>query len=179
VTDPLPRKANGVVLRRLEISDLPVFQAYRSDPLVARYQGWAARSDAKASAFLAEMNAATLLQPGKWSQIGIADPDGLGLMGDIGLFLSGDGREAEIGFTLRRESQGRGTGAAAVSEAINLVFEQTNADRVLGIVDARNLPSIRLLQRVGMRMTGSRGAIFREEPCIEHIYAVARQRREK
>lgn len=172
--DPLPRFADGVVLRRLALSDLPVFQAYRNDPLLAKYQGWTAKSDTEASAFLNEMSAATLLQPGEWSQIGIADPDGLGLMGDIGLLLAHDGLEVEIGFTLRGESQGRGIAAAAVREAINLVFEQTNADRVLGITDARNLQSIRLLQRVGMQITGSRVAIFREEPCVEHIYAILR-----
>jgi RimJ/RimL family protein N-acetyltransferase len=175
--DPLPRIANDVVLRRLAVSDLPLFQAYRNDPLIARYQDWWPKSDEEASAFLTRMNATPLLQPGKWSQIGIADPDGLGLIGDIGLFLAGEGHEAEIGFALRRESQGRGMGAAAVREAIDLVFEQTNAGRVLGIADARNLPSIRLLQRVGMHMTESRDAILREEPCVEHIYAISRQRR--
>lgn len=66
-------------------------------------------------------------------------------------------------------------GAAAVREAIDLVFEQTNADRVLGISDARNGPSLRLLQRVGMHMIESRGAICREQPCIEHVYAISRQ----
>lgn len=173
--DPLPRFANGAVLRRLAASDLPVFQEYRHDSLLAQYQDWSATSDAEASTFLTKMSAVELLQPGMWSQIGIADPDSLGLIGDIGLFLAGDGQNAEIGFTLRRQSQGRGIGTMAVREAINLVFEQTNANRVLGITDARNVRSIRLLQRVGMHMTESRDAIFREQPCIEHIYAISRQ----
>jgi RimJ/RimL family protein N-acetyltransferase len=173
--EPLPRFADDVMLRRLAVSDLPAFQAYRSDPLLARYQGWAPKSDAEAGAFLAEMSAATLLQPGMWSQIGIAEPDGLALIGDIGLFLACDGHEAEIGFTLRRQSQGRGIGAAAVREAINLVFEETDADRVVGITDARNLQSIRLLQRVGMHMIESRDAHFRGQPCVEHVYAILRQ----
>ena len=121
------------------------------------------------------MSTAELLQPGRWSQIGIADPDGLMLIGDIGLFLAADGRDAEIGITLRRQSQGRGMGTAAAREAISLVFERTNAERVLGIVDARNDRSIRLLQRVGMRMLESRGAACRDEPCIEHIYGISRR----
>ncbi len=173
--DPLPRFANEVVLRRLTASDLPAFQAYRRDPLVARYQDWETRSDAEAAAFLAEMSTAPLLRPGIWSQIGIANPDGLGLVGDIGLLLAADGGQAEIGFTLGRQSQGRGLGAAAVREAIHLVFEQTNADRVLGITDVRNLQSIRLLERVGMHMTETRVAVFRGQPCVEHIYAILRQ----
>jgi len=176
VTDPLPRIAGDVVLRRLAASDLPAFQAYRSDPLLGKYQDWTVKTDAETEAFLIRMSAVKLLQPGEWSQIGIANLDGLGLIGDIGLFLRSEGHDAEIGFTLRRESQGRGIGTAAVREAIGLVFEQTNGDRVLGIVDARNLASIRLLQRVGMHMAESRTVMFRDEPCLEHIFAISRQR---
>jgi RimJ/RimL family protein N-acetyltransferase len=165
--------AGDVFLRRLAASDLPAFQAYRNDPQVAKYQGWKAQSDAQALAFLAEMNTATFFQPGKWSQIGIADGEG-GLIGDIGVLLAGDGREAEIGFTLRRESQGHGMGMAAVRLALDLVFGQTSARRVLGITDARNEPSIRLLQRVGMQMVESRAGMTQGEPCIEHVYAISR-----
>lgn len=172
--DPLPRTADGTVLRRLAVSDLPAFQAYRSDSLLAQYQGWLPTSDAEASAFLARMSAAPLLQPGIWSQIGIASPAGF-LIGDIGLCLSADAHEAEIGITLSRQSQGRGLGTAAAQEAINLIFEHTNVERVLGIADARNVRSIRLLQRVGMRMLESRDTVFREEPCLEHVYVVSRQ----
>jgi aminoglycoside 6'-N-acetyltransferase len=173
--DLLPRFTNDVALRRLAPADLAVFQAYRHDPVLARYQDWTSKSDVEASAFLAKMSSVTLLQPGVWSQIGIADPHTLALLGDIGVLLACDGRQAEIGFTLSRQSQGRGMGTAAVREAINLVFERTTADRVLGIADARNHPSIRLLRRVGMRRVESRAAMFREQPCVEHIYGISRE----
>jgi RimJ/RimL family protein N-acetyltransferase len=172
--DPLPRVAGKVVLRRLAASDLAAFQAYRHDALLGQYQGWSAISDAEATAFLDEMNSAPLLEPGEWSQIGIATSDSQTLIGDIGLFLASDGRHAEIGFTLRRESQGRGVATTAVREAINLVFEHTAVERVLGITDARNLRSIRVLERVGMHKSDSRSVLFRGEPCLEYVYAVAR-----
>jgi aminoglycoside 6'-N-acetyltransferase len=174
--DPLPRLAGIAVLRRLEVSDLAVFQEYRHDPLIARYQDWyGTKTDAEASAFLAKMNALELLQPGICSQIGIAEPDQLALVGDIGLTLAIDGKSAEIGYALRPEAQGRGMGAAAVREVINLVFERTDAERVLGIVDPLNVRSIRLLERVGMRMIESRSGIFRDAPCIDHVYAILRR----
>ena len=163
------------MLRRLAVSDLAAFQAYRHDVVLGKYQGWSAASDAEAKSFLAEMNASELLRPGTWSQIAIADPASQALLGDIGLFLSSDGRHAEIGFTLRRELQGRGVATAAVREAINLVFEHTKAQKVLGITDTRNLPSIRLLERVGMHKAESRPAMFRGEACLEHVYVVLRQ----
>jgi RimJ/RimL family protein N-acetyltransferase len=173
--EPLPRFGNGVVLRRLRASDLAAFQDYRHDAVLGRYQGWSATSDDEAAAFLAEMSTGALLQAGAWSQIGIAEPGDMTLIGDIGLLLANDGQHAEIGFTLRRVSQGRGVATFAVREAIDLVFEHTQAERVIGVTDARNQSSIRLLERVGMRKTGSSSAVFRGEPCIENIYAVSRQ----
>ena len=112
---------------------------------------------------------------GEWSQIGIADALSLDLIGDIGLLLAPDGVDAEIGFTLMPNAQRRGLGTTAVREAINLVFQVTDAKRVLGKTDARNLPSIRLLERVGMHRTGSGAAILRGETCLEHTYAISRQ----
>jgi|KBSMisStaDraftv2_1062788.scaffolds.fasta_scaffold89420_3 aminoglycoside 6'-N-acetyltransferase len=173
--DPLPRDAGIAVLRRLQLSDLAVFQAYRHDPRVARYQDWyGTRTDAEANYFLARMGAIELFQRGVCSQIGIAEPDHLALVGDIGLTLATDGRTAEIGFTLRPEAQGRGMATAAVREVIELVFERTEAERVEATVDPLNVRSSRLLERVGMRLAGSREGTFRNAPCVDQVYEISR-----
>jgi RimJ/RimL family protein N-acetyltransferase len=172
--DPLPHFANGVTLRRLTAADLVAFQGYRHDREVGQYQGWSATPDAEAIAFLTEMSTVALFEPGKWCQIGISESGNLCLIGDIGLYLSHDGHHAEIGFTLRHQSQGLGLGTTAVREAIKLVFAHTGVDRVLGITDERNAPSIRLLERVGMRSGEARSATFRGEPCVEHVYVISR-----
>ena len=173
-TNPLPRAADGIVLRRLAASDLGEFQAYRGDDAVGRYQGWRTMRDEEARSFLADMSRADLLQPGVWSQIAIAEPGSLTLLGNIGLLLSDDQRQVEIGFTLSRSSHGRGIATLAVREAIRLVFEPTPAQRVIGITDASNPPSIRVLERVGMSRIESRQVTFRGEPCTEHVDAVVR-----
>lgn len=172
MTDPLPRTSEKIVLRRLSTTDLRAFQAYRHDPDVARLQGWVPTSDEDAQDFLAQMGAARLLLPGIWCQIGIADCDTNELIGDIGLNLASDSLNAEIGFTLRRQSQGLGLATAAVQEAIRLVFETTPAEKVVAITDALNGPSIRLLERTGMRRVETRSTTFRGEPCTEHVYAI-------
>lgn len=170
----LPRQAGSITLRQLAAADLSAFQAYRHDAELGRYQGWSATSDHEAAAFIAQMDSASMLQPGVWSQIGIADTTNDELIGDIGLLLASDGQHAEIGFTLRRASHGRGYARAAVREAIRLVFDVTRAQRVLAVTDARNAPSIRLLERIGMTRVSSETTIFRDEPCVEHTYAIAR-----
>lgn len=174
MTDMLPRLANGIVLRRLAPADLGAFQAYRHDAVVGRYQGWAPTPDEDARELLRHMATTALLQPGVWCQVGIADPRNQQLIGDISLLLAGDGRQAEIGFTLRRQSQGRGLATAAVREAIRLVFERTRAEAVVGTVDARNVASIRLLRRVGMQRVETRNATSLGGPYTECVFATHR-----
>ncbi|MBI5852070.1 MAG: GNAT family N-acetyltransferase [Planctomycetes bacterium] len=173
-TGLLPRQANRIVLRRLTIADLDAFQAYRSDPEVGQYQGWAPMSEVEARGFLAEMEKTELFSPGKWSQIAIADSLTNHLLGDIGICLSGDQCEVEIGFTLSSSHQGKGLASEAVGEAVNLIFEQTQALLVKGITDSRNLRSMNTLARVGMRRAEVVQTTFRGAPCTEFVYLIRR-----
>jgi len=173
-SDPLPRAGPGVVLRRLRADDLAAFQAYRRDPGLGRFQGWTPMSDEEAAQFLAAMSCAPLFRPSQWTQIGIAAPADRPLIGDIGLHLAADRSQVEVGFTLARTAQGRGLATEAVRLAVALAFEFTAADRVVGITDSRNLASVRLLERLGMRRVETVETVFRGEPCIELVYALPR-----
>ena len=172
--DALPRFGRRVVLRRLAAADLPAFQAYRCDESVGRYQGWSPQTDPQALAFIAEMSDTVLFPIGSWVQLAIADREGNGLLGDVGVCVAADGKAVELGFSLGPQSQGRGLGTEAVQEAIALVFECTAVAQVVCVTDARNFPSIRLLERAGLRKVATAEADFRGEPCIEHTSAVAR-----
>lgn len=170
----LPRRFPGGSLRRLRQSDLAAFQAYRGIPEVGRYQGWSPLADAAALVFLAEMESSVLFQPGRWVQLGIAEPGTDALVGDIGLHVSEDGHTGEIGFTLAPWAQGRGLASAAVREALRLLFTATSVSRVLGITDARNAPSIRLLARLGFTCQEVRSALVRGEQCTEQVFVLTR-----
>ena len=172
--DPLPRLSGRVTLRRLCAGDLAAFQEYRHDAELGRYQGWSPMTDAEARAFLTQMSDAPLFAPGAWSQLGISASTEPRLIGDIGLFLAADSRHVEIGFTLSRRYQGQGLATVAVRAAIALALELTAADRVLGITDARNHASIRLLERAGLRRMETKATVFRGEPCVEHVYQLSR-----
>lgn len=154
--------------------DLPAFQAYRSLPELGRYQGWTPMSDAEALAFIEDAHGAPLFAPGRWVQLGIAEPDSDALVGDIGLHLSEDGTTGEVGFTLQPAFQGRGIASRAVGAALELFFSTTRINRVLGVTDERNLPSIKLLERLGFEFIERRHVVFRGEPCTERVHALAR-----
>jgi len=170
----LPRAFPGGLLRRLRPDDLAAFQAYRAIPELRRFQGWSPVSAAEARSFLAEMQDASLFTPGRWVQLGIAEPEGDQLIGDIGVFLAADGLSGEVGFTLCPAAQGRGIATAAVRQALDVLFGLTGAKQVLGITDSRNAASVRLLERVGFRHRESRSAVFRGETCTEEVYALLR-----
>ena len=170
----LPRLGAQTLLRRLASTDLAAFQCYRHDPEVGKYQGWTAQSDALAARFIREMQGAALFFPGQWFQLGISERDSNLLIGDIGLCLAADKTHAEIGFSLNARAQGRGLATDAVRTAIALVFECTEAKQIIGVTDSRNLPSIKLLERVGMQRSASADAVFRGEPCVEYTYVMVR-----
>ncbi|KAI9019629.1 putative integron gene cassette protein [Hyaloraphidium curvatum] len=170
----LPRRCRDALLRRLTADDLAAFQAVRGDPELARYQGWSATSDDEALAFLDRMAAVPLLPRGDWMQLAVADASSGHLVGDVGVFVSPDGRDAEVGITLARGAQGRGLATAAMEAVLDLLWERTPAERVRAAADARNAPSIRLLERLGFRLSGTREGDFKGERCTEFVYVLER-----
>ena len=170
----LPCATGRVVLRRLAADDLAAFQAYRHDTVVGLYQGWAPEPDAQALAFIESMHSAALFARGVWFQVGIAERRTDRLIGDIGWCVSADGTSAELGFSVCAQSARQGLATEAVGAALRLLFEHTDVASVIGITDARNTASIRLLERLGMRRVASAPAMFRGEACIEHRFVARR-----
>ncbi|MFK7992593.1 MAG: GNAT family N-acetyltransferase [Granulosicoccus sp.] len=170
----LPRICGRTILRRLTDTDLMRFQAYRQDPEVARFQGWDQMTDQEALSFIQGARYSKLMTPGSWSQIGIAERSSGKLIGDVGIFINSGEDEAEIGFSLHRHYQRQGLAREAVREAINLIFERTTVDRIIGITDDRNLASIKLLKAMGMKKMTSLDTIFRGEACTELTFSVLR-----
>ena len=150
-SDPFPRGTGRVVLRRLELADLSRFQAYRRDPNVGEFQGWDSQPDHEAARFIQDMSDVELFPRGAWVQLGIADRSTDKLIGDVGICVSADGEEAEIGFTVSPHAQGSGLGTEAVREVIGLIFDHTGVHRIIAVIDARNMRAHRLALRVGFQ----------------------------
>jgi [ribosomal protein S5]-alanine N-acetyltransferase len=174
LNDPLPLAYGRVSLRRLGLADLPTFQAYRQDANVRRYQDWEPLSDRDAAQFITDMSGVALFPQGQWIQLGIADRSTNRLIGDLGICVSKDGSSAEVGFTLAAAAQGLGFGSDAVKAAIRLTFDHAPVAQIVAVTDARNLPALRLLERVSMRRVNTVAAIFRGQSCVEHVYAISR-----
>jgi aminoglycoside 6'-N-acetyltransferase len=161
----LPLAAGPVGLRALHSADIDDFLAYRSDPVVARYQGWQPMDRSAALAFLQDP-APLPWQAGDWAQIGIACAQDDRLVGDIGLLREGPA-QVQLGFSLARAAQGQGWAQAAVGACIAGLLQPLGIARLRAITDARNAPSLRLLARLGFVPTVREDLVFRGEACTE------------
>jgi RimJ/RimL family protein N-acetyltransferase len=143
-----------LLLRRFRADDAPAVAAYRSDPDIARYQGWDAPfALADAEAFVAAVSGADPRAAG-WFQYALELRAGGALSGDVGVNRHDAGRQAEIGFTLAPRFHGRGYAAEAVARVVTHLLAEEGLHRVHASVDARNAASARLLERLGFRREG-------------------------
>ena len=143
-------------LRRFQESDIEAFARYRSDPAVARYQGWDAPfSTEQARELVTTMATAPADVPGSWLQIAVARASDGALIGDCAFASQPhEARTVEIGFTIAPEHQGCGYAREAVSLLLQYLFDHLGKHRVTASCDARNAPSARMLEAVGMRQEG-------------------------
>ena len=169
-------RTERLVVRRFQGRDVDAFSAYRSDPVVARYQGWDPPFTAdEAISFVASLASVDPGAPGEWFQFAIQERATGELIGDCGLRVDGRSPDvAELGFTLARDRQGRGLATEAVAAVLAYAADRLGVRRIIAVKDARNRPSIALLERLGMRHVESRTVPFKGERCEEREYRLDR-----
>ncbi len=165
-----------LILRPFEEQDAEPFSHYRSDPEVARYQGWEAPfSLEQANQFVAEMKGLRAGTPGRWYQLAIERKETGEMIGDCAFqVLLEDRHQAEVGFTLARAYQGQGYASEALKRLLAFLFDEIKLHRVRANIDPENLRSARLLERVGMRHEGRfiESLWLKGRWCDEDWYAI-------
>ena len=85
------------------------------------------------------------------------------VIGDVNIeIISRRDREAELGWVLHPDLQGQGYATEAAAEMLRLGFDDMGLHRMMAICDARNVPSARVMERLGMRREGH----FRERENV-------------
>jgi RimJ/RimL family protein N-acetyltransferase len=139
-------------LRRVTLDDADTLFAYRSNPIVAKYQNWKPASVAQTREFVKKLLCIEPDTPGTWFQLALVHCASGELVGDCGLhFLKDDRRQAEIGITVSPSHQRQGYALETVRAALDYLFTALRKHRVFASIDPRNTPSIALFKRVGMR----------------------------
>ena len=164
-----------LILRPLQAEDAETMFRYRSRPDVSRYQSWLPADVSEVRAFIEKMLGAPPGVRGTWFTLAMILRDTGIMAGDVGLhFPEIESTQLEIGITLSPAFQRRGLAAEALEEVCRFAFFSLGKDRLYASVDPRNKPSIRLLERVGMRkeafLPGS--MVIRGELVDDLVYAV-------
>jgi aminoglycoside 6'-N-acetyltransferase len=165
-----------LTIRRFRREDAAAFAAYRSDPDVARYQGWATPFTLdQARRFIADLSGTHPDTRGAWFQFAVTESVSGALLGDVAAGTDGDDpRLAVVGFTFARAHQRRGYATEALSAMLDHLFRGRRKHRVSATCDTRNAGSVALLERVGMRREAHhlQNAWWQGEWTDEYVYAV-------
>jgi RimJ/RimL family protein N-acetyltransferase len=155
--DPVswPRRTERLTLRPAETADLPAVFAIRSRADVAEwmpnqpttYEDWLIR-----------------LGPTGFERMLVIEREGV-VIGDLYLHVE-DGwaqaevkeaahrSQAEIGWCLSPEHQGKGYVTEATTELVRICFEDLGVRRLIANAFADNAPSLRVMERLGMVCEG-------------------------
>ena len=151
------RKPFGVIeterlmLRRLRDEDVETLATYRNLPEVAWMQLWEGYTVEEARELVHDCKVTEPFTAGGWFQFGVALKPADELVGDLYLKMDEAGKQAEVGYTFDPKFQGQGLATEAVRGLLHHAFTERGLHRIWGVTDPRNTPSIRLLQRLGMR----------------------------
>jgi RimJ/RimL family protein N-acetyltransferase len=169
-------RTRRLTLRPFSPADLDDLHAYHSRPEVVRYLRWDARDRAQARIALEKQCRETRLEAeGDWLTFAVVWREAGRVIGETGLKLvSRQHRQVETGFVFNPDYQGRGLATEAAAAILSLAFDGLGWHRVTGSCDARNQPSARLMERLGMRREAhfTQNMMVKGEWTDEFVYAI-------
>lgn len=142
-------------MRPLQASDLDALTEIYQHPLVAPWIGVHTRQDVEREIRQHIETQATL----GFSFWAIEDRESGRLLGDCGLQpLEHHGPEVELGYDLHPSAWGRGLATEAAREVVRQAFGPLDLERIVAVVKPEHVASQRVLEKTGLRYTGTREA---------------------
>ena len=144
-----------LVLREFVIADWPAVLAYQRDPRYLRLYPWTDRTEAEVREFVQMFVDQQAEQPRRKFQLAITFPEGGPVIGNCGIRRKPENDwEADIGYELAPEYWGRGYATEAALTIVSFGFRDLGLHRVSSWCIADNAASVRVLERVGLRLEG-------------------------
>jgi RimJ/RimL family protein N-acetyltransferase len=151
VTDPLVTER--LLLRPYEPGDLDALHDMQSRPEVARYLYWEPRTRSESqSSLVRKVGWTRIWGEGDTLNLAVTRRSGGPVIGDVLVtYTSAAHQQAELGYLFHPGVHGQGLATEAAAVMVDLAFDQLGVHRVFARLDARNLPSARLLERLGLQ----------------------------
>jgi len=152
-TPDLPIQTPRLELRAFEPDDRESLLAIHSDPVAVRYVPYPPRDEAALEPVLQrKMGNTGLTGDGDLLELAVTVRDSGILIGDLLTALKSVEHETvEIGYIFGGAHSGRGFATESVRALLDLAFGMIGARRVVARVDDRNVRSLALLDRLGLR----------------------------
>jgi len=91
-----------------------------------------------------------------WGRWAVVEKAGGEVVGSCGFGLPSDASEVEFGYVFGRAHWGKGYATEAARACLRYGFERLGFDEVIASVDPLNLPSAKVLEKVGFELRGLR-----------------------
>jgi [ribosomal protein S5]-alanine N-acetyltransferase len=164
-------ESSRTIIRNLKDEDLDDFVSYRSDPEVARYQGYEIFNKKKAFEFIVSQKERSLDLSGKWMQLAIVEKESLKLIGDCAVRLKdNDLKTAEVGCTISPFYQQKGFAGEALKILVNYLLKEEGLKKITAVIDAENKASAKLMASLGFLKEGEEIVKFKGQWCKEFNY---------
>jgi RimJ/RimL family protein N-acetyltransferase len=140
-----------LLLRAFREDDLDEFAALNADPEVVKYLGagkpWSREETwMQMAAFLGHWE---LRGYGLWA---VEERSSQKFIGRIGLLNPEGWYQLELAWTLTRSRWGKGFATEGARAALEYAFNVVKVDHIVSLIDSRNLPSIRVAERLGEKL---------------------------
>jgi RimJ/RimL family protein N-acetyltransferase len=164
-----------LILREFVDEDWRATQEYESDPEALRYQEMAPMSPEESREYIRRARADAWEVPRRTWDLAVVLQKERRLIGRAGLHATNlVSREATVWFIVVRELWGSGYATEAVMELLRFGFEDLKLHRIVADCDPRNLGSVRVLEKAGMRREAHfvESTFLKGEWCDSLVYAI-------
>jgi RimJ/RimL family protein N-acetyltransferase len=170
-----PLRTERLTIRPLTFGDVSRHHEIFSNSDVVRYLYEGPLSLPAAQEHLTRRCSVDLPSMGGWLNLGVEVVGEGVLIGELGISLENEvHRQCEIGYVFDPAYSGHGYATEGAAQMVEIAFSVMGAHRVCGRLDARNNPSARLLERLGMRHEAHlrENEFVKGEWTDEAVYAV-------
>lgn len=167
-------RTDRLVLRPFEFSDAPDVLAYANNEEWARFMPVPSPYTLRdAEEFLARFKLTERARHPSWA-ITFKDR----VIGGIDISFAADHRFGELGYSIGREHWNHGHATEAARAIVDEAFSHISGlTRIRSHADVRNIGSIRVMQKVGMKLDGClrSNRVMRDEIVDDEYYSILRQ----
>jgi len=144
-----------LILRECQVDDAADLFAFRSDPEGQKFNSQPMKDRDESVTLIDEIRQAYATQCAVHWAVALAETGRVMALFDFGAWERYH-RRAEVGYDLAADNWGRGLATEALAAILSFGFQEMQLNRVEAQTIVDNLPSVRLLLRLGFRQEGVR-----------------------